>query len=142
MRKIKLIKKVNRKINNQNDLIKKKKRFIWNNLVLFLFLLLGCLFIPVDIKGQKSGAESLPNVAQTILLSRDYLTSSGDKKAELGKLLGKYNGPIESVIQMLIASKDKQYLTETGIIEAEHFKMPGVSKKYKKDLLYFFVPFL
>jgi predicted esterase len=114
--------------------MKKKKRFARNNLALFLFLLSGCFFMPVEIKGQES------NTDQAVQLSRTYLKSSGDKKAELGKLLDKYNGPVEPVIQKLIASEPKLFSKKTGVIEAEHFKRPGVSKEYKDDLLYFFVP--
>ena len=115
--------------------MKKKKRLLWNNLVIFLFLLSGCSFISPDSKEHKR-----KDTAQVAVLSKDYLSSSGDKKAELGKQLSKYNGPIEPVIQMLIASEPKQFSKQTGVIDAEHFKRPGISKKYKDDLLCFFVP--
>jgi len=78
--------------------------------------------------------------AQVIQIANSYLASSPHQKAELEKVLYQYNGPIETVIQELVASQEKQWRTKTGEIMVQRFTAPELREKYTDDLLYFFVP--
>ena len=90
--------------------MKKKKRLLWNNLVIFLFLLSGCSFISPDSKEHKR-----KDTAQVAVLSKDYLASSGDKKAELGKQLSKYN---VTVLMTIIRTAKLRSLNPVKVLKA------------------------
>lgn len=106
-----------------------------------------CQFADVEILSPseapvRAKVDSEPTLSESevVALSKQYLASSGNEKAELAKQLRQYTGSIELVIQSIISSEEKQWTDKAGIIEADHFTSPSLRDRYKDDLLYFCIP--
>lgn len=80
------------------------------------------------------------SVAQAVALSKSYLDASDSDNAQLAHALREYAGPIQDVIDALVAARETSWQTTTGVMEALHFTAPDLRDKYTDDLLYFIVP--
>ncbi len=72
--------------------------------------------------------------------ARQFLASTTSERADLEQTLRSYDGPIEPIIEGLVAAEKKRWDVETGTIGAQHFASPELREKYRDDLLYYYVP--
>ena len=105
-------------------------------------LLLAALLsgVPSGYAEERLSVEPVAAQADVVQLARQYIASAPPEEAALEGTLRGFDGPIEPVIQAIIASRETQWTSETGAIRNDHFKAPGVAEKYREDILCFFVP--